>query len=146
MTDGIIDESLVRSFAQSLTGYGMHGKACIISVFGERVLKPSDCNISVGLSVFAVSPHVAFLYTDVEFNKTYVLSTKGCFSALLPPGKRNPKLDYNTKWDDLLQVSYENLTRISVPPPTQGLGKDEIALQDNSRISLAALLSQQTVD
>ncbi|KAF7554765.1 hypothetical protein G7Z17_g2637 [Cylindrodendrum hubeiense] len=145
MTDGIIEEYIVRRFARNITHYGMHGKACIISVFGERLQKPSDCNISVGLSVFAVSPHVAFLYTDVEFNRTYIMSTKGCFSTLLPSGKGNPRLDYNTTWEDLPQVSYENLTRVSVPP-AQNLERDEVALQDDSRVNIKDLLSHDTVD
>ncbi|KAF2464726.1 uncharacterized protein BDR25DRAFT_94904 [Lindgomyces ingoldianus] len=145
MTDGIIDESLVHKFARRLAGYSMHGKACIISVFGEKLDKPSDCDISVGVSVFAVSPHVAFLYTDVDSNKTYILSTKGCFSALLPPGHRNPRLDYETRWEDLPQTSYENLTRISVPP-SQLLAEDEVVLQENANINFESLLSQATVD
>ncbi|KAI2636993.1 hypothetical protein GGS26DRAFT_464361 [Hypomontagnella submonticulosa] len=145
MTDGVIDEHLVRKFARNITQYGMHGKACIIAVFGDRIMKPSDCNISVGLAAFAVSPHVAFLYTDIRTNKTFLLSTKGCFSNLLPPNKKNPKLDYNTTWDDLPQVSYEDLTRVSVPM-AQELKRDEIALQGGARVSIPELLGQETVD
>ncbi|KAL2670180.1 hypothetical protein Neosp_015061 [[Neocosmospora] mangrovei] len=145
MTDGEIDESLIHRFARNLTDYGMHGKACIISVFGEKLRTPSHCNISVGLSVFAVSPHVAFLYTDVETRKTSLLSTKGCFSNLLPAGKRNPTLDYDTSWADLPKVSYENLTRISVPEAQQ-VGTDEVVLQGNTRVSIQNLMAQKTVD
>ncbi|KAF4446877.1 hypothetical protein F53441_9508 [Fusarium austroafricanum] len=145
MTDGEIDSSVVRQFARNLTDYGMHGKACIISVFGEKLMKPSHCNITVGLSVFAVSPHVAFLYTDVETSKTSLLSTKGCFSNLLPAGKRNPTLDYDTSWSDLPNVSYENLTRISVPE-AQKVEKDEVILQGNTRVSIKNLVSRDTID
>ncbi|KAF7515934.1 hypothetical protein G7054_g14360 [Neopestalotiopsis clavispora] len=145
MTDGQIFEETIREFARNLTGYGMHGKACIISIFGERVSKPSKCNITVGLSVFAVSPHVALLYTDTDSRKTFVLSTKGCFSTLLPPNKGNPKLDYDTTWDELPQVSYENLTRVSIPD-AQVLGKDEISLQGNKRVNIPGLFSQDTID
>ncbi|KAL6837365.1 hypothetical protein V8C40DRAFT_8401 [Trichoderma camerunense] len=145
MTDGEIFDSSVRKFARNLSDYGMHGKACIIAIFGEKVMKPSDCHISVGLAVFAVSPHVAFLYTDSETHKTSLLSTKGCFSNLLHAGKRNPKLDYDTTWDDLPRVSYEDLTRVSIPAP-QKLEKDEVALQGETRISIPALLEQETVD
>ncbi|KAG7429067.1 hypothetical protein NW756_007853 [Fusarium oxysporum] len=145
MTDGEIDSSVVRQFAKNLTNYAMHGKACIISVFGEKLMKPSHCNITVGLSVFAVSPHVAFLYTDVETSKTSLLSTKGCFSNLLPAGKRNPTLDYDTTWSDLPHVSYENLTRVSVPE-AQKVGKDEIILQGDTRISISNLVSRETID
>ncbi|KAM6485348.1 hypothetical protein HDV62DRAFT_285697 [Trichoderma sp. SZMC 28011] len=145
MTDGEIADSDVHKFARNLSDYGMHGKACIIAVFGEKVMKPSDCHVSVGLAVFAISPHVAFLYTDSETHKTSLLATKGCFSNLLHAGKRNPKLDYDTTWDDLPRVSYEDLTRVSVPA-AQTLGKDEIALQGETRINIPALLEQETVD
>ncbi|KAK0646237.1 hypothetical protein B0T16DRAFT_458181 [Cercophora newfieldiana] len=127
MTDGLIDDGLVRQFARNLTDYSIHGKGCVISVFGQRLRKPSDCNITVGLSVFAVSPNVAFLYTDVDSNTTYVLSTKGCFSTLLPPGEHNPRLDYDTTWDDLPRVSYENFAR-------------------NIRVNIPALLDQEDID
>lgn len=145
MTDGIIEEYVVRSFISRLTAHGIHGKACIISIFGDNLNKPSDCNVSVGLSVFAVSPHVAFLYSDVNTSKTYVLSTKGCFSSLLPAGKHNPVLQRNTRWEDLPQVSYENLTRVSVPP-AQDLARDEVALQENFHVNIQDLLSKETID
>ena len=139
MTDGEIDQSVVRQFARNLTDYGMHGKACIVSVFGEKLMKPSHCNITVGLSVFAVSPHVVFMYTDIDTSKTTLLSTKGCFSNLLPVGKRNPTLDYDTNWSDLPFVSYENLTRISVPR-AQKVEKDELILHGNTRVNINNLV------
>ncbi|CZR40466.1 uncharacterized protein FPRO_05366 [Fusarium proliferatum ET1] len=145
MTDGEIDQSVVRQFARNLTDYGMHGKACIISVFGEKLMKPSHCNITVGLSVFAVSPHVVFMYTDIDTSKTTLLSTKGCFSNLLPAGKRNPTLDYDTNWSDLPFVSYENLTRISVPR-AQKVDKDELILYGNTRVNFNSLVSRETID
>ncbi|KAH8900298.1 hypothetical protein GQ53DRAFT_836222 [Thozetella sp. PMI_491] len=122
----------------------MHGKGAVVAVFGERLANPSECNITVGLSVFAASPHVAFLYTDVEFNKTFVLQTKGCFTALLPPGTPNPHFDYDTKWDDLPQTSYENLMRVSVPPPVK-LDSSEIALDGNTKLNMDALLQDLPV-
>ncbi|KAJ6017242.1 hypothetical protein N7451_000621 [Penicillium sp. IBT 35674x] len=105
MTDGIIEEYVVRSFISRLTTHGIHGKACIISIFGDQLSKPSDCNVSVGLSVFA----------------------------------------RNTRWEDLPQVSYENLTRVSVPP-AQDLARDELALQDNFHVNIQDLLSKETID
>ncbi|CCT66545.1 uncharacterized protein FFUJ_03582 [Fusarium fujikuroi IMI 58289] len=118
MTDGEIDQSVVRQFARNLTDYGMHGKACIVSVFGEKLMKPSHCNITVGLSVFAVSPHVVFI---------------------------NPTLDYDTNWSDLPFVSYENLTRISVPR-AQKVEKDELILHGNTRVNINNLVSRETID
>ena len=139
MTDGLIGHEEVRKFAHGLLEYALHGKACIITVFGYTDGKPSDCNITVGLSVFAVSPHVAFLFTNVDSGNTFVLQTKGCFSNLLPPGRSNPVLDYNTQWDDLPRMSYENLSRVSIPH-SQTVGKEEIILNDNSRLDLTKLL------
>ena len=102
-------------------------------------MKPSQCNITVGLSVFAVSPHTAFLYTDVKSGTTYVLQTKGCFSALLPGGRSNPTLDRSTSWDDLPQMSFENLSRIAVSPP-QTVSRDEVILNDSSKLNIASFL------
>ncbi|KAL8833119.1 MAG: hypothetical protein Q9176_008089, partial [Flavoplaca citrina] len=145
MTDGIIGSKDVQRFARGLLEYGLHGTACVISIFGDLWHKPSDCNITVGLSVFAVSPHTAFLYTDVESGRTFVLQTKGCFSTLLPRGRTNPTLDYSTHWDDLPQVSYENLSRISVPSP-QAVSRDEIILNDRSKLNVTSLLQNLPED
>jgi hypothetical protein len=145
MTDGEIDDSLVRRFARGIREYGLHGKACIICVFGDRAELPATCNITVGISVFAVSPHVAFLYNDVTSGKTYVLQTKGCFSALLPPGHPPPSLDYNTTWEDLPLTSFENLSRVHVPPP-EIVGRDEVILQDNSKLNMSKFLQELPSD
>ena len=145
MTDGLIKSPSVRRFASGLLEYGLHGTACVIAIFGDLSQKPSECNITVGLSVFAVSPHTAFLYTDVESGNTFVLQSKGCFSALLPPGRSNPTLDYSTSWDDLPQISFENLSRISIPPP-QTVGKDEVILNDSSKLDVANLLQNLPED
>lgn len=99
----------------------------------------------MGLSVFAVSPHCAFLYTDVDTGKTYILQTKGCFSSLLPKERSNPRLDGSTVWTDLPQTSYENLARVPIPPPLS-VSKDEVVLNDNSRLNFSDLLSSPTVD
>lgn len=145
MTDGLIESRDVQRFARGLLGYGLHGTACVISIFGDLGQKPSDCNITVGLSVFAVSPHTAFLYTDVESGKTFVLQTKGCFSTLLPRGRSNPTLDYSTLWDDLPQTSFENLSRVSIPDP-QTVGRDEVILSDSSKLDIASLLQNLPED
>lgn len=145
LTDGLIESQDVRRFAKGLLEYGLHGIACVISIFGDLEMKPSDCNITVGLSVFAVSPHTAFLYTDVESGKTFVLQTKGCFSALLPCEHSNPTLDHSTSWDDLPQMSFENLSRISISPP-QKVGRDEVILNDSSKLNVASLLQNLPED
>ena len=145
MTDGLIESQDVQRFARGLLEYGLHGTACVISIFGDLGQKPSECNITVGLSVFAVSPHTAFLYTDVESGKTFVLQTKGCFSNLLPRGHPNPTLDYGTPWDDLPQTSFENLSRISIPHP-QTVGRDEVILSDSSKLDVASLLQNLPED
>ncbi|KIW10038.1 hypothetical protein PV08_11814 [Exophiala spinifera] len=145
MTDGDILPPDVRQFARGLVEYGLHALASVVAIFGEREQPPAQCNVSVGLSVFAVSPHCAFLYTDTATYQTYVLQTKGCFSALLPRGKTNPKLQDDTRWQDLPRISYENLARINVPP-RQTVGADEVVLSDNSRVNLSRLLSNSEVN
>ncbi|KIX06455.1 uncharacterized protein Z518_04431 [Rhinocladiella mackenziei CBS 650.93] len=145
MTDGDILAPDVRQFARELVEYGLHGLACVIAIFGEREQTPANCNVSVGLSVFAVSPHCAFLYTDIGSNETYVLQTKGCFSALLPKGKSNPRLTQATRWTDLPRTSYENLSRVQIPLP-QSVSKDEVVLGDNTRLNLLKLFESPEVD
>ena len=145
MTDGLIESRDVQRFARGLLEYGLHGTACVISIFGDLGQKPSECNITVGLSIFAVSPHTAFLYTDVESGKTFVLQTKGCFSTLLPPSRSNPTLDYSTPWDDLPQTSFESLSRITIPNP-QIVGRDEVILSDSSKLDVARLLQNLPED
>ena len=145
MTDGEIDDITIRRFARNLTDYGMHRKACIISLFGEKEMRPSDCNISVGLSVFAVGPHVAFLYTDFVTSQTSLLSTKGCFSDLLTANKKNPILDYDTAWTDLPLVSYENLTRVSIPD-AQRVKRDDTILQWGTVINSQNLMTEDAME
>jgi len=145
MTDGDILGPDVRQFARGLVEYGLHGLACVVATFGEKEQPPAYCNVSVGLSVFAVSPHCAFLYTDTATYETYVLQTKGCFSALLPKGKSNPALHQGTLWTDLPRTSYENLARIRIPS-RQSVGIDEVILSDNKRVNISELLSSKDVD
>ena len=135
MTDGKIDEGLIRRCTKQLLQHSLHSKACIISIFGRADSKPSKCNVTVGLAIFAVSPHVAFLYTNVDTGTTTVLQTKGCFVNMLPRGRPNPVLDYNTTWADLPRVSYENLSRVSIPPP-QSIGGHELLLNNDLRLNL----------
>lgn len=42
VTDGEINNSDVRRFTRGIRGYGLHGKACIICLFGEGDEKPMD--------------------------------------------------------------------------------------------------------
>lgn len=142
MTDGEIQEDDVKIFGRNLLKSGIHGKACVTCIFGETTQPPADCDITVGLSVFAISPHSAFLFTDVDSGVTYVLQTKGCFNALLPRKTRNPKLDYDTKWEDLPRTSYENLSRVSIAAPEE-VAADEIILQDRTKLNLNELLKNQ---
>lgn len=135
MTDGLIVDKSVREFAGLLLGHGLHGKACVVSVFGHLYTRPAACDISVGLSVFAISPHVAFLYTDVESQNTFILQTKGCFSQLLPRGRSNPDLSQRTKWGDLPKTSYENLSRVSVPR-SQVAAENELVLDSGAKLNL----------
>lgn len=145
MTDGIIEDFLIRRFASNLTAHSLHGTACIIAVFGTVRLPPSSCNLSVGLSVFGVTPHCLFLYVDAYARQTYILQTKGCFSQLLPQGVENSTLGPEVRWVDLARMSLEDLARIDIPIPQQ-LNQDEILLQDNTRVNLTNLLSRPLDD
>ncbi|EPS35210.1 hypothetical protein H072_11388 [Dactylellina haptotyla CBS 200.50] len=144
MTDGEIFDHEVHKFAKSLLEYGLHGLACVVSVFGDRRQLPAKCNISVGLSVFAVSPHCLFLYTDERTSETFILQTKGIFSALLPEGTEPPTLLTQTRWEDLPQTSYEDFSRIQIPP-SQTVSKNDVILSDNTRINISELLEKTSL-
>ncbi|KAF3940060.1 hypothetical protein ABW19_dt0209618 [Dactylella cylindrospora] len=130
-TDGGASDQKINTFVERLVGSGLHGLASVVALFGDGEQPPLECNLSIGQSVLGVSPHCAFLYTNVITGFTYILQTKGCFSALLAEEKTNPILDANTRWGGLQRTSYENFTRVPIPP-TQPLGKDEVILPESA--------------
>ncbi|KAK3318692.1 hypothetical protein B0H66DRAFT_603264 [Apodospora peruviana] len=125
MTDGLIDHWLISTFADGIRRNGMYGKACIITVFGDGERKgqrPCACNISVGLAVFAVSPHVAFLFTDVNTDRTYILAIKRSLSGIIS-----------------LKSPTKDLAMVSIPK-AQILEKDKVAVHEPGNISEAVNL------
>lgn len=98
LTDGEIDEDIVKKFALNIGAARLHGTACVVVVFGSHLDRPVLCNISVGKSVFAVTPDCLFLFHDFETGKVYVLQSKGRFRALLPEEKKEEfNIDYSTR-------------------------------------------------
>ncbi|KAI2813223.1 hypothetical protein CBS115989_9693 [Aspergillus niger] len=105
LTDGHILEPRVQKFAHAISAAGIHGKACVIILFGYPQSSPFRCNISVGMSVFAVAPHCIFLFSDVITGMIFVLQAKGSFLDILPAEKRFVPFGEGTKWADLVTIS-----------------------------------------
>ncbi|CAN9241137.1 unnamed protein product [Alternaria alternata] len=118
ITDGEIDNYLVQDFATRLGGAGLHGTASIVICVGRCGHSPAACNISVGKSVFATVPDCMFLYHDIQAHDVYILQCKGRFKDLLSQSDEHESqviLDYDTKWSDLPQISYDALRQFQVP-------------------------------
>ena len=138
LTDGLIDEEHRLRFAELISKQGLHGTSCITAIFGAAGQRgPSSCNISVGISVFAVVPNCVFLFNDVSSGEIYILQCKGIFNSLLM-GHQNPTIDDDTPWSALPRLSLAQLGRLIVPPPKK-LSSDEVALQDDLVINFEAL-------
>ncbi|KAL4868024.1 hypothetical protein BDV12DRAFT_109321 [Aspergillus spectabilis] len=135
LTDGFIEEPLVQRFANAIPEAGIHGTACVIILFGYTVASPFDCNVSVGMSVFAVAPHCIFLFHDVRKGEVYVFQAKGCFSNMLPDDKRFSLFGKWTTWEDLATITYEDLSSVRVPAPTE-LPRDTVLLPDGRQFDL----------
>ena len=141
LTDGIIDMSEYQQFAKDLALNSLHGIACIIMVFGDTDRRPCNCNISVGVSVFAVVPDCLFLYVDRTSQTVYLMQCSGRFTQILEvQGKAQPELGAKTRWVDLPKVKLHDLIYVSVPVPRK-LGKDDLALQGGLVINLEDLWS-----
>ncbi|VUC30641.1 unnamed protein product [Clonostachys rosea] len=135
MTDGEIDQYKVREFSHSILKAGVHGTACVIVTFGHCERPPSQCNVSVGISVFAVAPHCLFLYHAIHEDTIYVIQAKGCFKELLPEEKRFILFNALTRWDDLHIIVYEDLAKVLVPQPTEML-RDSIMLPNGKVLDM----------
>ncbi|ERF73685.1 hypothetical protein EPUS_00938 [Endocarpon pusillum Z07020] len=143
LTDGIIDASEYQQFAKDLALHGLHGIACIIMVLGNTRRSPWDCDISVGVSVFAAVPDRLFLYVDDTSEIAYLMQCSGRFTKILEvQGKKQPVLDTRTLWFDLPQIDLKDLVYVSIPVPRK-LGKIELALQGGLVINLEDLWSGQ---
>jgi hypothetical protein len=138
LTDGEISHDRVQAFAKAISTHKLHGKACVLIIFGYRSPTPIDCNISVGISAFSVVPDCIFLFHDVESHDLFVLQTKGCFNPMNSAKNRNLILDEHTVWEDLPLTSYDSLFTIQVPLPPELKGS-EIILQNRQQIDLEKL-------
>ena len=140
LTDGEIVPQTVRKFALGIASRGLHGTACIIVVFGPRPTKPILCNVSVGISVFGVSPNCMFLFHDSDTHTAYILQCKGCFNVLMPSGIRDLNIDTDTDWKALPQLNYIDVFNINVPPPGK-LAASDFQLQSGHKINFDDLYS-----
>ena len=98
LTDGEIVPQVVRKFAFGIASRSLHGTACVVVIFGSRPAKPILCNVSVGISVFGVSPSCMFVFHDADTHTAYILQSKGCFNSLLPSDRQKVNLDNDTEW------------------------------------------------
>ena len=75
MTDGEIFEASRIDFTEKLVRHRLHGKSCVTMIFGRASSSggPFDCNISVGVSCFGLSPNPLFLFADTGSTKIYIL-------------------------------------------------------------------------
>jgi hypothetical protein len=135
LTDGLIEDELIQSFANTLAEAELHGTACVVVLFGVSESFPFYCNVSVGSSVFALAPHCIFLFHDVQTGLVYVFQAKGCFRTLLPDRKPPTVIDQSTNWGDLTRIRYCQLAQVKVPPPTK-LPPNTVILPDGSMFDL----------
>ncbi|KAG5659909.1 hypothetical protein KAF25_003431 [Fusarium avenaceum] len=138
MTDGAIKETFVHSFANSIPSTGLHGTASVIILFGYPHISPFQCNVSVGMSVFAVAPHCVFLFHDVQKGRVYIFQAKGAFISLLRNGSKFTPFGPTTRWEDLVQITYDDLSRVSVPTPDR-LGEDTVVLPGGKKFDMSAI-------
>jgi hypothetical protein len=138
MTDGAIEEALVHNFANSVPSTGLHGTASVIILFGYPHISPFQCNVSVGMSVFAVAPHCVFLFHDVQKNQVYIFQAKGAFISLLRNGSKFTPFGPTARWEDLAQITYDDLSRVNVPMPDR-LEKDMVVLPGGKKFDMSAI-------
>ena len=135
LTDGEIDDDEIQNFSQGITQNGLHGIACVIILFGYKSIRPVDCNISVGLSIFSTASDCLFIFHDIDSNKAYILQSKGHFNALLPGGCNELLLNNTTLWGHLPQFSYSSLFQLRIPAPRK-LEVDDVRLQNKKTVNL----------
>ena len=140
LTDGEIVPQTVRRFAFNIASRSLHGTACIIVIFGPRPAKPILCNVSVGISVFGVSPNCMFVFHDADTHMAYILQCKGCFNVLKPKGVQDINLDKDTDWTSLPQLNYVDVLKINIPPPAK-LATTDFQLQSGHRFKFDDLYS-----
>ncbi|KAH0536476.1 hypothetical protein FGG08_006657 [Glutinoglossum americanum] len=142
LTDGLVDDEHRIRFSKLIAESGLHGNTCVTVIFGKPgTCAPSSCNISVGVSVFAVVPNCLFLYYNTSNNEIMIMQCKGIFKSLLE-GAENPVIDDYTSWASFPRLSVRALSSLIIPPAKK-LDKDEIALQDGLVIKYEELLNNR---
>jgi hypothetical protein len=145
MTDGEIDKHHIHRFANRISGRGIHGTSAVVILFGVRRGSPFQCNVSVGLSVFGVSPHCIFLFHDVQTSHVYVFQAKGCLMEILPENKRFTSFGDWTRWEDLVQITYEDLGQVKIPPPVR-IPEETVLLPDGRELNMNDIYSNTLSD
>ncbi len=142
LTDGEIYPNDVRNFSKGICEASLHGTPCVIVLFGYKSARPSQCNVSVGLSVFSNAADCLFLFHDIDTTQVYIFQSKGRFNAVLPPGCREIMLDTKTLWKDLPTFGYRQLFDLPLPLRQQ-LRPDDLLLQGGSRVNLQDLYADR---
>jgi hypothetical protein len=146
LTDGEIYGPAIQRFAHQLAAHRMHGTACVSIIFAPTRKAPADCNISVGVAVFAAVPDCLFLYYDTISDALYLLQCSGRFTQILEEiDQAQPILNESTSWADLPQVTFEDLASVSIPAP-KVLGENQVALPDGLVLDLQDLWSGRVTD
>lgn len=136
LTDGLIDVREVTRFAEGIADHGLHGAACVVILLGNMSSTPMDLNVSVGIAVFAATPHCLFLFHDVATGDVYVLQSKGCFTKIISPSSVTSLLDSSTTWGDLPRTCYRQLAQLDIPRPHINLDKDDLILSRGQVIKM----------
>lgn len=142
MTDGEIGRDELQKFTNHFRENGVHGIAAVVIVFGHRHrnLSPFHCNVSVGISVHGIAPHAIFLFHDIQTGIVSVFEAKGHFSRVIPNERRVTRLCKDTKWEDLVEITYDDLVKVSIPKPELP-DRNVIKLPDGEIINMEDLYS-----
>ncbi|KAK3385218.1 hypothetical protein B0H63DRAFT_180387 [Podospora didyma] len=141
MTDGLIQKEARVKFAHDIAMEGIHGISCVIVIFGNPSVGPGNCDISVGISVFAAVPDCAFLFCNETNGDLRILQTKGSFNALLK-GTEPPILDASSRWESQPRILASDFAAVSLPPPKK-LSPTQLALQNSIVIDLEDLFANR---
>lgn len=119
MMDGEIGRDELQKFTSHFRENGVHGIAAVVIFFGHRHrhLSPFHCNVSVGISVYGIAPHAIFLFHDIQTGIVSVFEAKGHFSRVIPNERRVTRLCKDPKWEDLVEITYDDLVKVSIPKP-----------------------------
>ena len=86
----------MEKFANQTTELGLHNKPCIIVVFGDTsAVRRAACNISTGISVYAVIHNCLLLFRDIPTGVVRAMRAKAARKRLLPAEGNN---DFIVEW------------------------------------------------